>query len=88
MLAHVGQGWRVIDLSVADAARFVANVNKTPPQTDYTADEVHVAQKPGEPRTFAYFVVNGCVSNVIEIPVDMLPSLISERRAPVSGREL
>ena len=77
MVPHVGPGWRVVDLTPAQAKHFVAGVNKTPPETEYEADEVHVTQKQGEPNAYAYFIVEGCVAHVIQVPMALLEGLIA-----------
>jgi hypothetical protein len=77
MRPHVARGWSVVDLTPAQVEHFVAGVNREPPETSYTADEVHITSKPGAPIAYAYFVTDGCVEHAIQVPSELIPALIA-----------
>ena len=90
MKEHLGDSWDIVDLDDAQGQVLVASINRSPPQTDYTADQVHIAEKDGVAYVLVYLVTEGCVSNEIQVPGAMLSSLMSghAQKPPAPEKEL
>ena len=90
MKEHLDASWDIVDLDDAQGQVLVASINRSPPQTDYTAEQVHIAEKDGVAYVLVYLVTEGCVSNEIQVPGAMLSSLMSGRaqKPPPPEKEL
>ena len=90
MKEHLDASWDIVDLDDAQGQVLVASINRSPPITDYAAEQVHIAEKDGVAYVLVYLVTEGCVSNEIQVPGAMLSSLMSghAQKPPPPEKEL